>query len=111
MDWHKRYVQQAGWTSELRNYLFKRAGLSGARRVLEVGCGSGPSFPAWLPAQPSTDWIGSLIAWPRRTDMLRRQTWPVQMRCISRMAAVFSILLFAISCFCGLGTRCKPCAK
>ena len=41
MDWHKRYVQQAGWTSELRNYLFKRAGLSGARRVLEVGCGSG----------------------------------------------------------------------
>ena len=41
MDWHKRYVQQAGWTSELRNYLFRRAGLASARRVLEVGCGSG----------------------------------------------------------------------
>ena len=41
MDWHKRFVQQAGWTSELRNYLFKRAGLPAARRVLEVGCGSG----------------------------------------------------------------------
>jgi SAM-dependent methyltransferase len=41
VDWHKRYVQQAGWTDELRNYLFQRAGLSGAQRVLEVGCGTG----------------------------------------------------------------------
>jgi SAM-dependent methyltransferase len=41
VDWHRRYVQQAGWTDELRNYLFRRAGLSGAQRVLEVGCGTG----------------------------------------------------------------------
>jgi SAM-dependent methyltransferase len=41
MDWHKRYVQQAGWTKEVRNYLFRRAGLNGAQRALEVGCGSG----------------------------------------------------------------------
>jgi ubiquinone/menaquinone biosynthesis C-methylase UbiE len=41
MDWHKRYVQQATWTNDLRNYLFKRAGLETAERLLEVGCGTG----------------------------------------------------------------------
>ena len=41
MEWHKRFVQQAGWTGELRRYLFKRTGLQFARRVLEVGCGTG----------------------------------------------------------------------
>jgi len=41
MDWHARYVQQAGWTEALRDYLFRRAGLERAGRVLEVGCGTG----------------------------------------------------------------------
>jgi SAM-dependent methyltransferase len=41
MNWHRRYLQQARWTSELRNYLFEKAGLKSARRVLEVGCGTG----------------------------------------------------------------------
>jgi SAM-dependent methyltransferase len=41
MDWHKRFVQQAAWTNELRAYLFKHTGLESARRVLEVGCGTG----------------------------------------------------------------------
>jgi SAM-dependent methyltransferase len=41
MEWHKRFVQQAAWTSEIRLYLFKRAGMPAARRVLEVGCGTG----------------------------------------------------------------------
>ncbi len=41
MDWHKRYLQQAAWTQELRSYLWARAGLRDARRVLEIGCGSG----------------------------------------------------------------------
>lgn len=41
MDWHRRYLQQARWTRDLRAYLFKGAGLSKARRVLEVGCGTG----------------------------------------------------------------------
>jgi ubiquinone/menaquinone biosynthesis C-methylase UbiE len=41
MDWHSRYLQQAGWTRDLRAHLFERAGLAGARRVLEVGCGTG----------------------------------------------------------------------
>jgi ubiquinone/menaquinone biosynthesis C-methylase UbiE len=52
MDWHRRYLQQAQWTRDLRTYLFKKAGLDDASRVriaapqraslvLEVGCGTG----------------------------------------------------------------------
>lgn len=41
MDWHSRYSQQAVWTRDLRLYLFDKAGLAQASRVLEVGCGTG----------------------------------------------------------------------
>ena len=41
MNWHHRYLQQAAWTSDLRKYLFDQAKLSEAKRVLEVGCGTG----------------------------------------------------------------------
>jgi ubiquinone/menaquinone biosynthesis C-methylase UbiE len=52
MDWHRRYLQQAQWTRDLRAYVFKKAGLEAASRVrttapqraalvLEVGCGTG----------------------------------------------------------------------
>jgi ubiquinone/menaquinone biosynthesis C-methylase UbiE len=41
MNWHARYLQQAAWTRNLRTYLFEQAGLTTARRVLEVGCGTG----------------------------------------------------------------------
>ncbi len=39
--WHARFRQQAGWTRELRRHLYERAGVRSARRVLEVGCGTG----------------------------------------------------------------------
>ena len=41
MNWHARYIQQSAWTRDLRTYLFEKAGLTRARRVLEVGCGTG----------------------------------------------------------------------
>ncbi len=41
MDWHARYIQQARWTEQLRSYLFDKAGLNSARRILEAGCGTG----------------------------------------------------------------------
>jgi ubiquinone/menaquinone biosynthesis C-methylase UbiE len=40
-EWHIRFSQQARWTSELRHFLLNRLGLSGALRILEVGCGTG----------------------------------------------------------------------
>ncbi len=41
MNWQERYLHQASWTRNLRDYLFARCGLSSAPRVLEVGCGTG----------------------------------------------------------------------
>jgi ubiquinone/menaquinone biosynthesis C-methylase UbiE len=41
MNWHTRFTQQAKWTRDLRTYLFNKARLNDARRVLEVGCGTG----------------------------------------------------------------------
>ena len=40
-QWHTRYSRQAGWTQQLRRYLFKRAGIQSARLVLDCGCGTG----------------------------------------------------------------------
>jgi ubiquinone/menaquinone biosynthesis C-methylase UbiE len=38
---HKRYQIQASWTNAIRNKLYAKTGLSSARRVLEVGSGTG----------------------------------------------------------------------
>lgn len=39
--WHSRFVQQAGWTAELRWNLLDRFSYAQAERILEVGCGTG----------------------------------------------------------------------
>lgn len=41
IDWHNRFLQQAGWTRLVRDYLFSRLPMREARRVLEVGTGTG----------------------------------------------------------------------
>ena len=41
MNWHKRFIQQAAWTRDLRNYLFEQTHLDESQRVLEIGCGTG----------------------------------------------------------------------
>lgn len=40
-EWHQRYCRQATWTSSLRKYLFNKVKINDARRILEVGCGTG----------------------------------------------------------------------
>lgn len=50
MDWHTRYLQQAGWTRDLRVYLFAKAEAKSARRILEVGCGTGAILATIAPS-------------------------------------------------------------
>lgn len=38
---HKRFLQQAEWTAQLRKQLFERASFSNVSRILEVGSGTG----------------------------------------------------------------------
>ena len=40
-QWHRRFVQQASWTRQLREYLYKQLCLSDGIRILDVGCGTG----------------------------------------------------------------------
>lgn len=40
-DWHNRYLQQAGWTREVRRHLFSQANMQPGAKILEVGCGTG----------------------------------------------------------------------
>jgi len=40
-EWHAWFIQQAGWTRQTRRWLYRRAKLSQAGDVLEVGCGTG----------------------------------------------------------------------
>ena len=39
--WQTRYLQQVGWTTELRRYALAASGLPADARLLEVGCGYG----------------------------------------------------------------------
>ena len=41
LDWHLRYLQQANWTSHIREFLYRKANVDLAKIVLEVGCGTG----------------------------------------------------------------------
>jgi len=41
LDWHERFAIQAGWTKEMRHYLYNQVGLTEKSRVLEIGCGTG----------------------------------------------------------------------
>jgi len=57
MNWHTRYQQQARWTENVRNYLWKSSGLFSAQRVLEIGCGTGAILET-LPVSPGARVFG-----------------------------------------------------
>lgn len=40
-QWHRQFLRQARWTQGIRSHLYRQAGLWGAQRVLDVGCGTG----------------------------------------------------------------------
>ncbi|MFZ3070707.1 MAG: methyltransferase domain-containing protein [Anaerolineaceae bacterium] len=44
-NWHHRYVLQAFWTQNLRQYLLKKIQIQPGNKVLDVGSGTGALFP------------------------------------------------------------------
>lgn len=40
-EWHSRFLQQARWTAQLRNFISNQLQLNSYRRILEVGSGTG----------------------------------------------------------------------
>ncbi len=53
---HRRYLQQAGWTRQVREYLFDLLGITSANRVLEAGCGTGAVLTSLLHEQGLDAW-------------------------------------------------------
>lgn len=64
-EWHERFLQQAGWTGPLRAHLFARAVIREARRILEVGCGTGAVCAPAAREYPSAWVVGLDIDLPR----------------------------------------------
>lgn len=56
-EWDAQFSRQAGWTHATRNHLYRRANLLRARRVLDVGSGTG-AVTAELAARTSGQVIG-----------------------------------------------------
>lgn len=45
VNWHTRFIQQAGWTRNLRNHLMTRFDIPSNPTFLDVGCGTGALLP------------------------------------------------------------------
>jgi len=41
IDWQLRFEQQARWTRDLRAFLYPKVGIPKAKRILDLGCGTG----------------------------------------------------------------------
>ncbi|MHC1740983.1 MAG: class I SAM-dependent methyltransferase [Anaerolineaceae bacterium] len=63
-QWHARFVEQSNWTAPLRAFLFSQAHINTARRILEVGCGTG-AITRGLQQSTSAQIIGLDILWDR----------------------------------------------
>jgi SAM-dependent methyltransferase len=95
MDWHSRFLQQAGWTKDLRAYLFEHAGLKKARRVLEVGCGTGAILSGL--STPAT--VHGLDMEHARLEEARRHVPSVELACGDALSLPYAAGTFDIT-FC-----------
>ena len=95
MDWHSRFLQQAGWTKNLRAYLFEHAGLKEARRVLEVGCGTGAILSNL--STPAT--VHGLDIEHARLEEARRHVPSVELACGDALSLPYAAGIFDIT-FC-----------
>lgn len=56
--WHRRFIQQARWTEEIRRYVVKEAGLGKAHFILETGCGTGAVLGSMQHLMPAARFFG-----------------------------------------------------
>lgn len=96
IDWHARFLQQAAWTRPLRDYLFARGGLGQARRVLEVGCGSGAILGEFAGRPPAIHGLDHDLA---RLRQARRYAAQAQLACAEALALPYPDGVFDLS-FC-----------
>ncbi len=94
--WHARFCQQAGWTRDLRQYLYGRAGLSEARRVLEVGCGTGVVVADLATSSPAA--VHGLDLSQRHLRFARRQGVAAQFACGEALALPYANGVFDFTC-------------
>ena len=71
-EWHDRYLQQARWTSEIRQHLFSRAGANSGHKILEVGSGTGAILEkiesAGFPHLTGVDIDGKALRFTKRNN-------------------------------------------
>lgn len=94
IDWHQRFQQQAGWTRDLRTYLFTRAGAVTARRVLEVGCGTG----AILLDLETPAAVHGIDIDAERLQVARQHLHGVNFSCADALSLPFPSARFDITC-------------
>jgi trans-aconitate methyltransferase len=93
-EWHARFSVQARWTRSLRQYLYPRAGLEHANRVLEVGCGTGALHEELQQGYSlqvhGLDLDPLMLAEARVTIPARFSAWAMPTLCRTQTAALIS---------------------
>lgn len=56
-EWHKRFMIQAQWTQSLRSHLYHKVDISRAKRIIEIGCGTGVLLSE-MPSSPENHVFG-----------------------------------------------------
>jgi len=112
-EWDVQYGRQAGWTRPTRTYLYRQANLARARRVLDVGSGTG-AVTEELATRTDGQVIGidvdpEMVAFARGGRGAPTTGWGTRTRFPS--AEVCSTSACATLCCCGATMRARWCAR
>lgn len=92
-DWNRRFSQQAQWSKDLREYVFRKANLEKSATILEVGCGTG----AFLQQTPEyLTKFGIDIAMDR-LDYARKRLQKINLTCADASSLPFPEYCFEMT--------------